>query len=101
MKITIEVPDEHVHGALAGPHSRYWAGEMDWNTERCTGYVIECPDDGSNKRHRLSATRLGAGLVAMAKHNPSQFAALLSGDYDGITGDVLLQFMTFGEEKYG
>lgn len=30
MKITVEVPNEHIDGALEAPHSRYWASEAVW-----------------------------------------------------------------------
>lgn len=98
MKLTIEVPDRHINGALAAPHSRYWCSQV--KIDGGIGWAVDSGDE-KPKKIRLTLTRVRIGLLAMQKHNPSQFAALCSGDYDGVTGDVLLQFMCFGQEKYG
>lgn len=98
MKITIDVPVENINNALTLPHSRYWCREV--NIKDGIGYAIDWAGDGNPQKIQITKSKLRLGLIAMAKHNPTQFAALLSGDSDGITGDVLLQFITFGEEKY-
>ena len=51
-------------------------------------------------RHELTKVHLSFALEQMAGLTPAQFAALTSGDYDGTTGDVLLQLMAFGCLKY-
>lgn len=101
MQITINVPDEHINGALAEPHSRYWAREAGWDPETSAGFVYEPQDNGADARHVLNAAKLEKALWGMAEKYPRQFARLISGDYDGSTGDVLLQLMAFGELRYG
>lgn len=105
MQITIKVPDEHIHGALAAPHSRYWALSGSWNTVTCKGCVVEAHEGGDrradSKAYDVNRLRLAEALRLMAEQYPTQFARLLSGEYDGVTGDTLLQFMTFGELRYG
>lgn len=106
MQITIDIPDTHINGALENPHSKYWAVEARWDPQTHEGHVVEgyvTARDGSVKHvtHTLNATRLKTALGLMATKSPRAFAMLLSGDYDGPTGDLLLQFMAFGELKYG
>ncbi len=98
MKITIEVPDAHINAALASPISRAWATEAQWYPETRDGYVVEC--DGA-QRYVLNASNLRAALELMAARYPNGFRYLLSNDYGGTTGNLLLQLMAFGEERYG
>lgn len=105
MRITIEVPDEHIDGALAEPSSLYWALEASWRryNDSPEGWVLERGGaaDGAAERHLLGAARLKKALGLMYHVRPVQFAKLASGQYDGETGDLLLQLMAFGEMKYG
>ena len=107
MKIQIEVPDEHINGALAEPHSRYWASEARWShtaEDGREGYVIEREGPGGKPcRHDLGASKLKVALEFMAERYPLPFAHLKAGNYDGEIGDLLLQLMAFGpkEPKYG
>jgi hypothetical protein len=41
VKITIEVPDEYINGALKEPHSRYWASFASWDPAKFSGVVHE------------------------------------------------------------
>lgn len=98
MKITVEVPDENIHGALEAPHSRYWAMEARWDPKTCTGFVV---DGLTSERYKLDSWALRAALETMAVKRPAEFLSLVNASYDGLTGDVLLQFMAFGELVYG
>lgn len=104
MKIEIEVPDEHINGALAAPSSRYWASEACWEGPAEWGYVIEREGDaGKPQRYELDERKLKTALEFMAKRYPVPFGHLQAGNYDGAIGDLLLQLMAFGptEAKYG
>jgi hypothetical protein len=98
MKIKIDIPDKHINGALAEPRSRYWASEAKWDPEEREGYAIERE---SGERHQLGSSKLQAALIHLAERRPTDLAALLSGNYDGETGDILLQLMAFGEVRFG
>lgn len=99
MKIRIEVPNAHIDGALAEPHSRYWASEARWVPRGLVGHVVDAEDCG--KRYALNASKLKKALEVMAEKYPLPFAKLKSGDYDGPIGDLLLQLIAFGEVRYG
>jgi hypothetical protein len=99
MKITIEVPDEHINGALAAPRARCWASAASWDPEAKQGHVVDSLDDGTI--YEIDEGSLRAGLIQMASKDPDVFARVLSGSYDAVTGDALLQFMAFGELRYG
>lgn len=105
MQITIKVPDEHINGALAAPHSRYWALSGTWDARTAKGCVVEACEGGErradSKAYDLNRLKLAEGLRLMSEKTPTQFARLLGGGYDGSTGDTLLQFMAFGELRYG
>lgn len=105
MQITINVPDEHIHGALAAPHSRYWALSGTWDAKTCKGCVVEACEGGDgradSKAYDLNRLKLADALRLMFEKNPRKFGELAGGYYDGSTGDVLLQFMAFGELRYG
>ncbi len=99
MKITIEIPDENIHGALAGPHSGYWAKSCEWDPATCSGIVVahDCSDVVA-----MTPEKLQNALLLMSQHCPRHFSNLLaSGLYDGVTGDLLLQLIAFGELRYG
>ncbi len=97
MQITINVPDQHIHGALAAPASRAWADEAGWDPEKVEGFMV----DASGTIYELDATELSKALVLMADRYPLPFANLQAGQYDGSIGDLLLQLMAFGEAVYG
>jgi hypothetical protein len=104
MKIEIEVPDQYINGALAAPHSRYWASEAVWDPTHQVGRVVE--RDGANGKpetHILYPSKLKTALEFMARRYPVPFAHLQAGNYDGPIGDLLLQLIAFGpaEVKYG
>lgn len=104
MKIEIDVPDEHINGALAAPHSSYWASQAVWLADHQCGHVVErCGANGQHEAHALYPFNLKTALEFMARRYPIQFANLKAGNYDGSVGDLLLQLMAFGptEAKYG
>ncbi len=98
MKIEIEVKDEHINGALAAPHSRYWAQDCEWTPGELQGFVVAQDDPAV---YGLDELRLRSALIQMAAQMPKSFAMLSSGNYDGVVGDSLLQLMAFGELRYG
>lgn len=95
MKLTIEVPDEHINGALAAPHSRYWADSAQWDPTKRSG------KNGQHAPIELNSHALKTALCLMATVCPRHFSRLMAGEYDGVTGDILLQLMAFGELRYG
>lgn len=104
MKIEIDVPNEHINGALLEPHSRYWASEAIWDPTHQVGRVVEREGaNGQPDTHTLYPSKLKTALEFMARRYPVPFSRLQAGTYDGTTGDLLLQLMAFGptEAKYG
>ena len=84
MKVSIEVPNEAVTGALDIACVDYWQDER----------FPEGPPYPTK-------AQLKAGLPLMAKGNPHQFSLLINQNYDAWTGDVLYQYSLLGEEIYG
>lgn len=108
MKITIEVSDRFINGALSRPGSSYWCKSAHWvnETGMTGGHVVERDNvrdvSSGPARHELDASSLERGLTEMFKRFPqTHFARLAAGTYDAETGDALLRLMAFGELKYG
>lgn len=97
MNITIEIEDKAVISCLLNAHSRYWARELDWNGKK--GSVIET-QDGPERTILFNRKDIVRGVRLMAQKCPRVFAALSGDNYDGETGDVLLQLVVFRELKY-
>lgn len=96
MQITINVPDANIQSVLYRPHSAYWALELQWNG--VNGFVLEHEGE---RRTELDREKLRSALIVMAQSHSHQFACVIAGDGDGVTGDTLLQLMAFGELVYG
>lgn len=101
MKITIDIPDQHINDALAAPHSIYWTTECEWDPETQSGYVIDNEADDGPARYELTPEKLQAALVYLATGYPRTIAGLIAGEFDGPMGDELLQAIAFGSVVYG
>ncbi len=93
MQITLEIKNETILQCLSGAHSRYWAKTDSLKvfipavTNMVRGSVVE-NYDGINVKHTLDVEQ---GLRLLSAYSPRRFAELLTGDFDGETGDVFLQ----------
>lgn len=67
------------------------------------GYNTNIPSNGQPETHTFYPSKLKIALEFMARRYSTQFAQLKGGNYDGSSGDLLLQLMAFGprEVKYG
>jgi hypothetical protein len=101
MKVTIEVPDDHVYGVLvdSGPAIAYWCRSRMIGREDV--WFVTCHDEPAGIEHTYSWSSIHEALAKMATLVPQQFAALVAGKYDRTTADVLIQIATFGEVRYG
>lgn len=94
MKITIEFDNKVLVYCLNDAHSRYWATEYEVfadDTGKITGYVIEHNGIRDKSQHVTHALDVSTGLQRLAKYSPKRFCELMRGDYNGVTGDILLQ----------
>lgn len=94
MKVTVNIPEKTISYLLddCGHHIRYWAREA----ERKDAFVLRVSD--GEKWYRLAVRR---ALETMAVKAPRHFGMLLSGNYDGETCDLFVQYGCFGEAVYG
>lgn len=101
MKLTVEVKDDTIANLLtdAGRHIAYWASEAD-RKDTFVLYVQEREEGSGDPRewHRVGVRR---ALETMATRQPKRFAGLLSGDYDGDTCDLFVQYGCFGKAVSG
>lgn len=94
MKVTVEVTEKTIGYVLddAGPHIAYWAKKAD----RKAAFVLSVYD--GDQWYRVAVRR---ALETMAVKSPRHFGMLLSGNYDGDTCDLFVQYGCFGEAVYG
>lgn len=80
----------------------YWHWSQKWPATGGWITITEVdPDTGQGRNHRLDRDRVRSGLRLMAENSPGHFSDFMSGDEDGETGDVFLQYCLFGEIVYG
>lgn len=67
------------------------------------GAVTFKAEDGKGKKKTivLNLDTITKGLQLMAQHSPRHFANLVNENGDATTGDVLVQYVAFGEIVYG
>jgi hypothetical protein len=92
MKITIEIPDQHIYDCLNAANRSYspWAKVMRLN-KNMTGKILESKlesGEDSDKSHNIDVK---AGLKRLAKYSPLRFANLMRGETDAVDADVFLQ----------
>lgn len=112
MKLEIEIPDAHIVNALETGlvGIRYWGEQINevsaYNLFHHNDHV-EIMDYDYNQddtppilRLRLTWAKVLDGLREMAEKSPLQFGRILGDTSDNTTGDLLIQYALFGEEKY-
>ncbi len=105
MKVTLEIMNLTTQHVMAYAHSRYWYA-ADYSTDLAPKHHQYLRVGKPNAWPKLTKARLAAGVAAMAKWATDGRRATLVGDVltgqaDGPTLDVLLQFALFGEIVYG
>lgn len=65
--------------------------------------LVEHMDESEDEpvEHILNQGAFANGLAIMAKEFPAEFGQVLAGNIDGPLGDLFLQCVCFGHEKYG
>jgi len=105
MKITIEVSDELIKSAIISGAENWMTRAWATNIRYGKGgnvFALSLTEQETGKHFELHPGHSWhTALQLMAVKNPYQFGLVLSGKGDAITGDVLIQFATLGEEKYG
>lgn len=121
MKIELNVSDEALVDVLDGAGSRYWCHSLDIATadifvgscwaallagklDHIIVYEDRSEEGDETKAHRVTRASIARGLQLMLEANHEQLGNVLHGYEsrytDQWTGDSLLQFAVFGEQKY-
>lgn len=84
-------------------HSTYWMSPVkieDLSKDTCI--IKEDYDEEEELEHTFSKAHVIRGLynLSRSKEYFHHFAAIIEEEDDGVTADVLLQFVVFGEVKY-
>ena len=115
----VSIPSNYLRIVLDGAGSRYWL--RDWHAidERDNGRTFgECvlegagvlvePFDDEGTTYRVDYRGIVSALAALPRHAPNVLFDLLAGrdalarygNADATTGDLLIQYAAFGEERY-
>lgn len=103
MKVTVEVPSEHVRDYVERARIDYWgekAGGMFGELEDLSDLRLDIHELDGGGEHVLDAVKLERGLAVMAAKYPHSFAELVLDLGDAHTGDLLIQCAVFGDERY-
>lgn len=114
---TFDLPNSHLVAAFCGAFETgacsEWLGTVDAhgyqddatydaNFQFRVQYVGEDDEEGSpDSSMVIDNERVAEGLKVMAEKHPKDFFALLTGNDDAFTHDVLLQCIVFNELVYG
>ena len=104
MKITIEIPDQHMIDALRGAYSGYWCkyGAANWpNLAFCVTELEDTKERLPMGTYRVNRSRIAKAFNRMAIDYPTIFARFMAQNNDGNDNDILLQLACFNEVKYG
>lgn len=108
MVIGIEIPDVRIRRVLAAGYHRQW-GWGSWASEYTPlpeptylSFSIRERGDGEvDVVHTRGTLDVQHGLQLMARESPAAFAQLLDDrSSDATTGNVLMQYVLFGEQRY-
>lgn len=104
MKFTFEVPNQLILDALETARCTYWGTISKLHIDdfgRIYVTVLESIDGSEPITHIKDDNDVMRALEAAVLHCPVTFGRLITGQSDGLDGDTLLQFICFGELKYG
>jgi hypothetical protein len=115
LKTEIGIPLENLENVIESAISQVTYGMGYWGSTHPSvssakgalttrGIVINEIDDSTGKvikTYRLNRQAVERGVALFAKLAPARFGELLEDcGGDGTTGDLLIQFALFGEERY-
>jgi hypothetical protein len=124
MQVTIEIADEKIADVLDAAHIVYWGDYADAGWAQACGAVMEghkahlyllshkeasisieeeeTHDEAQTSRlFKLNADGIEKALTIIADKWPWHLKAILAGEGDAETGDVLVQVAIFGDIIYG
>lgn len=105
MQVSFEIPDLYVRNAVVAAYLP-WADRTTnrsvfllhtWNT---SFIVNETGDGGIDKDHEVTISTVRKGLALLARNAPEHFQYLMCNRSDAETGNLLIQYACFGEQKY-
>lgn len=104
MQVNVEISDEKIEDLLYGHGTYEWMKSAvgDWKKGgiKCI-YDLETDEEGTYKgRKTLKAEDISAGLAAMMKDVPYQFASIIEDNVDKICCDAFYQCCIFGKTVY-
>lgn len=106
--IPVNIPERDILDViLCGLESTQWCGVHNYdyrNVEKWFAQPAECLEVydhyDEDKTYQLSKTKIQLSLQLMAQKYPRHFYDIMSGAFDAITGDVLLQLALLEEIRY-
>lgn len=113
-KFEVAVPQQNVNDVLInayeGQSCDYWADitarRQPWDKGHDGACLLNAGswtilDNETNKKHVITKVHVLRGMKALAKKYPHHFNDIVTGDYDNVTSDALVQCAVFGEIMYG
>lgn len=114
IQTTINVPKETITNTLISAFeggSNYWYNDLErLDKVNKTKYISEdCGNHGfklksiehNDQEYTVKPEDYGKGLQIMAEKYPKHFGDMLLDNGDGVTGDILLQCLVFGNVELG
>lgn len=99
MNIRIEIDDKLICQAISGARLP-WGKVTYWNPEGTMVLEIQDLQVSPVRTILCAAPAIEAGLLIMALDYAEHFTALIAGNSDADTGDVLIQCAAFGKLVY-
>jgi hypothetical protein len=99
MKINIEVADKLIASQLTCAAIGYWAKSV--SRDQKVPLYMELIEAETNRHFTIDEEALTEAIALMAEKAPTLLGQIMADNGDSISGDVLVQYATFGEHKYG
>lgn len=96
MEIVIEVKDEVIGEWFKSPQSRYWCSELVYSNGAGT-----CVESEGDIEHPIGPLMTKSAIKTMIEKGEKVIFSLLAGNGDALDRDIFLQYVVFGEVKYG
>lgn len=105
MKITIEVPDKYIHGAITSGFESgitAWCKAVETDGDECTLTLRkDAAEVFGQPKCTIGPEDLARGVQLLAQTVPAVFADLMIGRYGASVGDLVIQLATFGYLVFG
>lgn len=98
MDITITIPDDTIADYVERANISYWASNAEWDAEK---FVLTFVEDDTGEPHAVNREDFRAGLQKMVEQKyVKTLGEIIDDEGDMYTGDVMIQFACFGEERF-